>query len=218
MKFDIYEIENIEDLLPSIEESLGIKFEDQELINLRTLGDLYEHIKSKIHLQKDNYCTNQQVFYKLRKSINEVYGISSDFIKPHQKLIELFPKKGRRQKVKELEQHFGIPLNLLTPPNWIVNLLLVALLGAIISSFFFWQIGLLGIFLSIYFMWLAFKFGKSFDFETTADLIKDLTCRNYFKLRKHSDSYNEDEIDGIISYLLKDALDEDRIDKRIRFA
>ena len=70
--------EEFEELLLKVEDSFGIKFNEQELALNQTFGELCDQIKNKIQLEKTDDCTTQQAYYKLRKSFVKTLHISSD--------------------------------------------------------------------------------------------------------------------------------------------
>ncbi len=62
--------EDLSELLEKVENSFDIKFDDTELANVGTFGQLCDHIANKIQLANIDDCTTQQAFYKLRKSFS----------------------------------------------------------------------------------------------------------------------------------------------------
>lgn len=52
VKMEDYSYEDVEDIIFKIEDALNIKFEDNELANIRTLGELCNHIVNKMEKRK----------------------------------------------------------------------------------------------------------------------------------------------------------------------
>jgi len=217
MILDQYELENIEDTLPQIENYFNFKFEDKELVNLKTLGDLYDLTKDKIKLLKVNDCTTQQAFYKLRNAIIITQNIDRRDVIPATLLKDIFPRKGRKIIVKRIEQVIGFELNLLVPPKFVVNSLLYTLLASIVGLFFIWQYALIGVVLTILSLWIAFKVGNELDSDTIGQLSEKMTKENYLKSRRNSNTFNDKEIDKLLTDWFSDVIDEYKVKRNTQF-
>jgi len=218
MKLDINELEDIEDILAEIESSFNIKFEDDELINLKTLGNLFDLIRKKIKLIQVNDCTKQQAFYKLRYTIETELGIDRKHINPNTSLENIFPSKGRKQKSKKIEKKLGFKLKLVRPPLIVSILLIFLLLASFIGLFIIWQYGLVGIGISIFGFWIADKLGKELDLNTVGEVAEKMTRKNYIKSRRHPETFNGEEVEKIVSDWISDALDKPDISREIKLS
>jgi len=191
--------EDIEDLIAKVEVSFNIKFIKDELIHIRTFGQLCNHISNKIQLENSDDCTSQQAFYKLRKAISTTLQIEHNKITPDTSLNDLFPRTTRRSKVKILEQHLAFDLNILRPPHWITNGLLLTLFISFVGLFFNWKFGLSGLGLSILGLWLGNKVANELDLQTVAQIAKKMTSENYFQSRRNPKTFNKSEIENILT-------------------
>lgn len=188
--------EDIEDLIFKIEESFNIKFEVNELSEVKTFGEFSEAIIDKIQLENIESCTTQQAFYKIRKAITEEFNFEN--IKPETKLEEIFPRKNRRKNIKNFEQNLGFKTDILEPKK-IISITLISLLFlSFIYAFFNWKIGITGIIISIVGFKIGNIFGKEFKVNTIGELSKKVTRENYTNSRKDSNSFNKKEIELII--------------------
>ncbi|MBP7515089.1 MAG: hypothetical protein KA791_11100, partial [Flavobacteriales bacterium] len=61
--------EDWNDVLRKVEVSYAIKFHDQELANVRRLGELLDAIGAKITGGEASDCTTQQAFYRIRVAL-----------------------------------------------------------------------------------------------------------------------------------------------------
>lgn len=190
--------EDIEDLLVKVEKSFGIEFSENELVNVRTFGELCDYIKNKIQLDKQDDCTSQQAFYKLRNVLTSNLKVDKNEIIPDTQLADLLPRQIRKTRINQIEQSLGFQLSLLRPPHFVTNFLLLLLLGSIISLFFSWQLGLGGIGLSIGGLWIAFKVGNELDLKTVGQVAKKMTRENYLKSRRNPKTFNENEIERVL--------------------
>src|SRR5690606_16056555 len=101
------DIEDIEDLLIKIESSFNIKFVSNELVHIKTFGELSDHIDDKIQLDNMDDCTNQQAFYKLRVAVSKVLKIDKGSITPKTYLTDLVPSYNRRLLIKKIGNNMG---------------------------------------------------------------------------------------------------------------
>lgn len=106
-----------------MEESFRIKFVDNELKDITTIGQLCDQIISKIEFKNTNDCTSQQAFYKLKNAISEVINLDKKSITPSTSLDNILPRKHRLVSLKKIENHIGFKLNILRPPNWVSRFL-----------------------------------------------------------------------------------------------
>ena len=116
---DAYELENLEDCIPSIEAMYKFKFEKGETQNVKNFDEFCNLILSKIDFENVESCTSQQAFYKLRNSLIEERITKKENIKLETKLTAIFPRKNRIELVKRVENNIGFKLNILLPPKFI---------------------------------------------------------------------------------------------------
>ena len=82
------------EIILQIEESFNISVSDEEAASVRTVGQMYELILSKIRTIPD--CMSSKTFYELRRSLTRILGIPRRSIRPATVLEEFFPLQGRR--------------------------------------------------------------------------------------------------------------------------
>src|ERR1700677_3880962 len=78
-----------------VEETFGVDLPDDELGSVATVGDLYKLVLSR--LDGSYACLSSRAFYRVRKSMVEVLGVSRRSIRPSTKLQPLL---GNRQSVE----------------------------------------------------------------------------------------------------------------------
>lgn len=191
--------EDIEDLLTKVEDSFDIKFTDNELAHVQTFGEICDHIKGKIQLENKEDCTTQQAFYKLRTAILTTLHLDKDELTIDTLLKDLLPRQTRRTRTKKIEDELGFKLALLRPPHFVTGFLALLLLASFIGVFIKWQIGLTGLALSMGGLWLAAKTGNELDVKTIGQLTEKMTRENYLKSRRNPKTFNEDEIEKILT-------------------
>lgn len=191
--------EDIEDLLVKVQDSFDIKFTDNELASVYTFGEMCDYIKGKIQLDHTDDCTTQQAFYKLRTSITTSLQLDRDGLTTDTLLAEILPRRTRRMRTKKIEDELGFKLSLLRPPHFLTGILVLLLLASFISVFFIWQFGLAGLGISIGGLWLAGKTANELDLKTVGQLAEKMTRENYLKSRRNPKSYNDNEVEKVLT-------------------
>ena len=193
-----WEAEDICDHIKGICSSFGIEVDWREFEGVKTFGDVCDVICACIQLRHEDGCTSQQAFYKLRKAIVATRGIDAAAITPDVPLVDLFPYRGRRKQIKQLETAIGFRLRLLEPKHWISTLLFFGMALSFCSLFWWWRIGIFGVAASGCGIWLTFRLGKQFHFGTLGEAAKDLTGNSYVYARRELGTVNPAEIVPII--------------------
>jgi hypothetical protein len=219
-----HKVENIDsedagDLLVKIEKSFDIKFGDTELIHIKTLGELCDHIIYKIQLDNSDDCSTQQAFYKLRDAITTLFSIDNKTIKTDLPLNNFLPRQKRKKKIRELENYLGVHLKILRPPHWVTNTLLILLLISIVGLFFKLQFGLLGLCISFGGLWFSNKIGNELDVQTIGQLSEKMKRENYLKSRRNPKTVNKNEIEKLLmEWFINDlGLDKSKLTRESKF-
>lgn len=193
--------EDLEDVLKTIEKSYGILFVSNELVRIRTFGELTDHIVGKIKLKDKDDCTDQQAFYKLREAIVATRHLDRKLVQVNTELISIFPKQGRLKDFKEIEKILGFELKALKPKDSITAAILILFLISFAMLFFDWTYGLIGSLASIALFRIVNETGKEFKVRTVGDLTRRMTQRNYIQSRRDRGTVNKNEIESKIEKL-----------------
>ena len=217
-------VENIDsedagDLLVKIEKSFDIKFGDTELMHIKTLGELCDHIVNKIQLDNSDDCTTQQAFYKLRDAITSLFSIDNKIITTDFPLNNFLPRQNRSERIRDIENYLDVRLKILRPPHWVTNTLLILLLVSIGGLFIKWQYGLLGLCISFGGLWLSNKIGNELDVQTVGQLAEKMTRENYLKSRRNPKTVNKNEIEKLLTeWFINDlGLDKSKLTREAKF-
>lgn len=198
--FNCINSDDLEDFTMSIETTFAIKFKNDELLNVCTIGEFCEVIKSKM-IKNDPGCTSQQAFYKLR---NAVRTVTNKEINPNTLLTDIFPIENRIKTVKAIDKQIGFTTNILRIKDWIAISLLLLFTISIVTLFYnvLWGIALcITCFLILL---IAVKTGKKLTFETVGDLVNNMKTNNYSKSRRNPETYNHNEIEEVVVTMLLD--------------
>ena len=197
MKLTSFEVEDIEECLSEFEKSFNITLRDCELSKLQTFDEFCDLAVSKFNLENVESCTTQQAFYKLRKAIIEEGIANKNDLQLNAKLKDLFPLKNRVKNIRTIENKLNIKIDILSVPQWVVNLLTCFLFISFFLLIVSFKIGVLGIAFSVLGLYLC-KYGKELQLKTLRDLVEKITTDNYLKLRKQSNTVNKSELKNII--------------------
>ena len=96
------------ELVLRVEEEFEISITDEEAGKVRTVGQFYELILSKIQTTSD--CVSSKAFYKIRTSLVEVLGISRNMIRPTTHLEEIIPYVNRKAVWHQLTQEIDLKM------------------------------------------------------------------------------------------------------------
>jgi hypothetical protein len=102
-----------------------VKFTDDELIGAKTIGDLAESISKKMEHPLSEKCLSAVVFYRVRRTLINLFDIPRDRITPERSLYELMPWNDRRKRWRRIQDHLGFVLPDLRWPLWLAALSLV---------------------------------------------------------------------------------------------
>jgi hypothetical protein len=189
-------------VVPAIEKSFGIQFEQNDFEDVRTYGEMCSVVQSRITSASISDCTSQQAFYKLRKALQA--QSSASLINPESLLDDLFPAKWsqRRQTAKAIQQELGMELDLLRMPTaveaFFTLLLLLSLAGIPITGVI---IGAHGALISticfvaaIAGLYVGSWLGATLRYTTMHEVVKVMSSRFYRQARRNSGTINQTEI------------------------
>ncbi|MDH5475997.1 MAG: hypothetical protein OEX22_09930 [Cyclobacteriaceae bacterium] len=187
--------EDIDDILIRIEESFDTKFPYNAFENVMTFGDLVSAIEKNLASEHINNCTTQQAFYKVRKALNKMNFKQE--VKLDLELSIVFPKRGRRTRIKEFVGHLGIDVSILEPHKYLVNTNLLVLLSGVIFLFFYPLIGVGIIGLSIFSLRVMNILGTELRVRNIRELT-ELLMNEKYGLSRSSDTINRKELWGVV--------------------
>jgi hypothetical protein len=194
------------DLMLTIEQSFGVRFSEDDLVQATTIGALSRTIFTKLESPVSPRCLSAVTFYKFRAAFVEAFGVPRSAISPAASLRRLMPWKSRKRQWRQIQDHLDYVLPQLPWPLWLVALWLL-LTGLALYFLFDWRMfkmlgaasAFVGIIGTISILWLtgvilnplARRLPRSC--ETFGDLVKLALARNYGKITaKHGISSERD--------------------------
>ena len=196
-----YKLENIdlgdlEDVVMKLEDSFEVQLTGIEILKINSFGELTDVIKEKIVFESEESCTSQQAFYKLRNVIEKEFGIENLNLKS--KLSEIFPKKERLLKIKQIEEKLDFKLKITQPKSIFLKIFAYLLLSSLLFFIINYKIASILFMASIIGIWTLHKFGKELNTNTIGELAEKMKRENYSKVRRNKNTINKNEIEKII--------------------
>ncbi len=206
--------EDWNDVLRKVEVSYAIKFHDQELANVRTLGELLDAIGAKITGREASDCTTQQAFYRIRVALATSLNVDAASITPGTRLEDLFPRKGRRRILADLGTTTGVRLSVFRVKNWITWSLIILLVVSLAAFFWNARAAMLGLGAFTVLTWIARATTKELAVGTIGELAERASQRAYKLMRRNYGTVNRTEVRAKLRSLFQDELGLDEHDLR----
>jgi acyl carrier protein len=96
-------------LIMALEDEFGLELRDDELANVRTVGDLHAVIEMKLApLAAREGCPTSGAFYFLRAGLVAATGRERRTLTPDSRLSGLLPRAGRRRRWRQVQEAAGV--------------------------------------------------------------------------------------------------------------
>lgn len=198
--------EDISDALVAVQRNFGIEYASDAFKGVKTFGELCDVVVASVRREHRAGCTAQQAFYKLRRSITSVLrgGATSETvgltapIRPTTRLDELFPGRGRKGKIQEVQWLLGTRLELLEMTSRVGWGLLGGYLLGFLTIFINWRIGVAVLVGVAVINWFASQFGNKFVCATVGDASRLFVRDHYRRARRDPETVNNEEIVPVI--------------------
>lgn len=181
-------------VLGKVEVSYEIKFHDNELAHVRTMGELLSAIDGKIIGSDCDDCTTRQAFYWIRQVLAVQLDIDPVRISPNVLLESLIPRRGRRTVIRSAERIIGTPFHVFRLKPWIPTLLWCLFIGALLLFFWSTRIAFWGLLLSCSCSWVAWRTTLELKSMTVGQLADALSRRAYKRMRRDRGTINRKEV------------------------
>jgi hypothetical protein len=192
------ELQDIENTLINLEKSFGIHILSSAFEKVKTFGDICQVFEKNIQYKHEDSCTTQQAFYKIRNAITISQKIDRKNISPGTRLDEIFPKIGRRKKLRAFQKELAIPAISLTMKTWLLLFIIAGFLISLAAFFFNWKFALTGILSFLIFNWVATKLQQEIDSISIGELARKIARELYIKARRNQNTVNKNEVLKVI--------------------
>lgn len=207
------------DLLVKIENKFDFKFDDKELLEVKTFDDIISIIIHNLNPERDDTCTSQQAFYKIKRAVTDTGLLGTDkLFVPSTSLEDIFPKKNRRGNVRYFQNNLGFDVDMLEPNELIVLALIFLFFVSFLTIFFHPVLGFSGLLISIFSFRIIYRFSRNLKYKTIRELINSNLCENYISFRRDINTINETELRRVLFDWFSDNLGIDKSDmNRVSF-
>lgn len=196
--------EDWDEVLGQVEDSYDIKFGENDLFHVKTLGEVIDVIEKKIVGKDVQDCTTQQAFYKIRSILTVQLDLPPASVGPHSSLEELVPRKDRRRIFGDMESTLGVKLNVFRLKGWLSLFLTILLVGSLTAFIWSTQVALVGITMFAVFLWISLSTTKELNVATVGHVAERLSQRAYRLMRRDRGTVNRKEIRRKLKSLFKD--------------
>ena len=179
------------DLVPAIEKSFGISFDQHDFPENFTYGELYALVQAKLPTTTAADCTTQQAFYKLRQALRPLVGEAE--IRPDTLLADLLPGE-RRKAAAHLNATLDINLNLVGISERAILVGSLLVLVSLVMFFFSWSLALASLSLTIVGLDIAQRLSEHLHYQTVREVVEHMSSRYYRQSRRNPDTVNPQEI------------------------
>lgn len=186
--------EDWDDVLRKVEVSYEIKFHDNELAHVRTMGELLSVIDGKVIGSDRDDCTTQQAFYRIRQVLAVQLDIDPMQISPNDQLETVIPGNGRRTTIRSAERMIGASFNVYRLKPSISAVLWALFAGSVLAFFWNTRIACWGLLLSCACTWVAWRTTLELKNMTVGQLADGLSLRAYSRMRRDRGTINRKEV------------------------
>jgi acyl carrier protein len=95
------------ELVMEVEERFDVRIADDEVLLMRTLGDLHDVLLEKCAGQKRTGCATRTAFYRLRRVVGQVLGVNTDEMRPSTPMLPLLGRWRRGRTWRRLQRELG---------------------------------------------------------------------------------------------------------------
>jgi acyl carrier protein len=113
------------ELLMELEETFNFQISDDEAGAVRTAGDLYRLVLSRLRRKTSERCVSSAAFYRLRRALASVLGVPRSGVRLDRPFEEFVPVASRHADWKRLQEAMVLRLPPLYHPRHLVHGLVV---------------------------------------------------------------------------------------------
>lgn len=95
------------ELVMAVEEKFGITIADEEAQEMRTVGDMYECVLTKVKVSDRSSCLTQKAFHLLRRTARQLFDIPRDDFRPDAQLDAIIPRHYRHENWRKFQVAVG---------------------------------------------------------------------------------------------------------------
>jgi len=221
------------ELVMAVEEKFGITISDEEAQEMRTVGDMYQCVLSKVMVSDRSSCLTQKAFHLLRRTARQLFDIPRDQFRPDAQLDVIVPRRSRHENWRKFQVAVGATKWPTLALSWPGILTLIAFVFAI-PGFVFeygtvvlrWNVVIVGV-IAVVSMIAALRVGKliarPFEMEfrggisTVRELAYVVVAQNPELFGTERATWTADETWSLLSSVIKEQTGQRQFTKESRF-
>lgn len=204
------------ELIIEVEETFGIAIANRDAEQIRTAGELHQHVLKKLAGMETLVCPSAATFYRFRRALRELLGIERERVRPLTPVEDLIPLQARRDVWHRLERTLELTFPALEYPSWIDTAILFELLAVIpltgVAVLAAAELTRLTAVVLLFVIALSvatlsriarcFELGFSAECRTVRGLIQTITRRHYGRTEVPQHPWNEREVWEVLRALI----------------
>jgi hypothetical protein len=131
------------ELVMAVEETFGVSIPDEEAQDIRTVGDMFQCVISKLMVAEGSSCLTQKAFHLLRRKAKDLFNVPRNQFRLDAELDLIVPKHSRRENWRRFQLAVGATKWPRLALSWPGVLTVLALLLAIPGSVFLYSTAVL---------------------------------------------------------------------------
>ena len=222
------------EVVMEVEDAFGISISDEDVPTLETVGSLHEYVSKRLGKRLKTPCLTAVAFYRLRRSLMSILGVSRDKLRPSTDLRLLIPVRNRRAVWRRLQASLGLELPQLSPSR--ASIILIVAAPIAVGVGFYWARVLLDhpatiprwapfLAAAVAFL-IALKLASYFadalraDLGTMGGLARGVVAHNYAALTDQVGASRETDLWDALCFIICEQLNvkPERVTKETRLA
>jgi len=221
------------ELIMAVEEKFGINISDEEAQEMRTVGQMYQYVVSKVAIADRSSCATQKAFHLLRRTARKLFDVPGNQFRPETKLKTIVPRRSRRENWQKFQAAIGATkwpkLSVSWPGTLAILVLAVGVPGFVLvygATPLGWNSVLAGA-LAVAFMALTIRTGKfvvrpfETEFRGGLSTVRELTyvvlAQNPELFGSERSALTADEIWSLLASIIKEQTGVAEFTKDSRF-
>lgn len=193
------------EIVMAAEDSFGVDLPDDEVSKVKTVGDFYDLVTTKLQDRASSICLTSNAFYRTRRAIMDAIGVDRRDIRPSTHVLDLLAGRGVVTTWRQVERSIRLRIPKLAHPNLVtlaivaVSILLTAYTLSIVSTWIGQWVYLGSLFLWVGFVLALYSISAPLANQLPApaysvgDLARDVLALNHRQIADDIGSWNADE-------------------------
>jgi acyl carrier protein len=185
------------ELVLAVEDTYGLSIRDKDMEGLDTAGKLYDYIFANRFQGMQETCLSSVAFYRLRRALMSVLGVSREDVQLSASLATLIPTR-RRHLWRELQTVLALRLPDLRRPVWVTSIATLAAVAPAIAIGSWLNSILIGVCVAFALGCALYRvtepFAVEFRPEFVGPLVRQIVAKNFGAISDQCRLSNSEEL------------------------